>query len=190
MIIGSFNIRGLGGMIKKRKVRDFISANHLDCVLIQETKLAFMLEVLCHYLWGNPFCNWSFTPAIRNNGGILTIWCSSKGTAAFSFSGSGFVGVCIEWGVLRHQCFIVNVYSKCSLVEKRVMWEKLLELRSCLQGDLWCVAGDFNSVLHESERRGTPLGSGNLSGSEIRLFSTFVDRMGLFDFPLLGRRFT
>lgn len=190
MIIGSFNIRGLGGRIKKRKVRDFISSNHLDCVLIQETKLSVVSEALCHYLWGNSFCNFSFTPAIGNSGGILSIWCSSKGNATFSFSGPGYVGVCIEWGVLRHQCFIVNVYSKCSLAEKRVMWDKLLECKSSLQGDLWCVAGDFNSVLHDSERRGNPLGGGNLSGSEIRLFSAFVDRMGLFDFPLLGRNFT
>jgi hypothetical protein len=34
MIIGSFNIRGLGGRIKKNKIREFVSANHLDCLLI------------------------------------------------------------------------------------------------------------------------------------------------------------
>jgi hypothetical protein len=70
------------------------------------------------------------------------------------------------------------------------MWDRMLELKTSLQGDLWCVAGDFNSVLHVSERRGTPLGSGNSMGSEILFFTAFVDMMGLFDFPLLGRRFT
>jgi exonuclease III len=58
MIIGSFNIRGLGGRIKKRKVKEFISSNRLDCVLIQETKLGFVSEALCHYLWRNSFCDW------------------------------------------------------------------------------------------------------------------------------------
>lgn len=57
MITDSFNIRGLGGRIKKRKVKEFNSANRLDCVLIQETKLGFMSEALCHYLWGNSFCD-------------------------------------------------------------------------------------------------------------------------------------
>lgn len=52
------------------------------------------------------------------------------------------------------------------------------------------MAGDFNSVLHESERRGTPFGGDNSTGSEIRDFSSFVLSMGLLDFPLLGRRFT
>jgi hypothetical protein len=190
MIIGSFNVRGLGGRIKKRKVKDFVSSNHLDCLLIQETKLSSVSEGLCHYLWGNPFCDWSFTLAVGSSGGILSIWCSSKGQAVFSFSGLGFVGVCLEWGTSRKHCFVVNVYSKCSLADKREMWEKLLVLKASLGGEAWCVAGDFNCVLHESERRGTPFGSSNLLGSEIRDFSTFVDRMGLKDFPLLGKLFT
>jgi len=50
MIIGSFNVCGLGGRIKKRKVREFVSSNHLDFLLIQETKLCLVSEVLCHYL--------------------------------------------------------------------------------------------------------------------------------------------
>lgn len=70
------------------------------------------------------------------------------------------------------------------------MWEKLLKLKSSMRGENWCVARDFNLILHESERRGTPFGSGNLIGSEIRLFSAFIDRMRLFDFPFLGRHFT
>jgi hypothetical protein len=72
------------------------------------------------------------------------------------------------------------------------MWEKLVELKGLFRGDIWCVAGEFNSVLHESERRGTPLGGGiGFSvGPEIREFFDFVERMGLFDSPILGRRFT
>jgi len=85
---------------------------------------------------------------------------------------------------------VVNVYSKFSLVDKREMWERLLEFKGSLGGDVWCVAGDFNSVLHESKRRGTPFGSGNPLGSEIRDFSNFVHDMALFYLPLLGRLFT
>jgi len=94
MIVGSFNIRGLGGRIKKRKIQEFVSPNHLDCLLIQETKLSSVFEGVYHYLWGNSFCDWSFAPAVGNSGGILSIWCNSKGRAVFSFSGPGFVGVC------------------------------------------------------------------------------------------------
>jgi len=34
MIIGSFNVCGFGDRIKKRKVKEFVSSNHLDCLLI------------------------------------------------------------------------------------------------------------------------------------------------------------
>jgi len=46
MIIGSFNVCGLGGRIKKRKVREFVSSNQLDCLLVQETKLCEVSESL------------------------------------------------------------------------------------------------------------------------------------------------
>ncbi|MCI03827.1 frigida-like protein, partial [Trifolium medium] len=49
---------------------------------------------------------------------------SSKGNAVFSFVGPGFVGVCLEWGAARSRCFVVNVYSKCSLAEKRQLWRR------------------------------------------------------------------
>jgi hypothetical protein len=64
-------------------VKEFISSNHLDFIAIQETKLEVVNESLYHFLWGNPFCEWSFTPAIGNSGGILSIWCSSKGRRSF-----------------------------------------------------------------------------------------------------------
>ncbi|MCH85435.1 cytochrome P450, partial [Trifolium medium] len=142
------------GRIKKKKIKEFISSNHLDFIAIQESKLELMSDYLCHFLWGNSFCDWSFTPAIANSGGILSIWCGSRGKALCSFSGSGFVGVCLDWGVSKIRCFMVNVYSKCSLAEKKAMWSRLLHLRDYLGGDNWCVVGDFNSVLSTSERRG------------------------------------
>ncbi|MCH82139.1 cytochrome P450, partial [Trifolium medium] len=153
MYLGSINIRGLGGSLKKQKVKGFITANHLDFVAVQETKLDLVDERLCHFLWGNKFCCWSFILAIGNSGGILSIWCSSKGNAVFSFFGPGFVGVCSEWGAARSRCFFVNVYSKCPFAEKRQLWSKLVKFQRTLLGDVWGVVGDFNAVIGPSERR-------------------------------------
>jgi hypothetical protein len=98
--------------------------------------LGSVSDALCHYLWGNPFCDWSFSPAIGNNGGILTIWCSSKGRGVFSFYGPGFVGVCLDWGISKNRYFVVNIYSKCMLSDKRVMWDKLVDLKDSLGGEV------------------------------------------------------
>ena len=112
----------------------------------------------------------------------------------FSFSGLGFVGVCLEWGLSKTHCFLVNFYSKFPILDKRVIWDKLVDMKNSLGGDVWWVVGEFNSVLKESKRKGTPFGSGNPMASGVRDFSLslslFVHMIGLFDFPLLGWRFT
>jgi hypothetical protein len=59
----------------------------------------------------------------------------------FSFFGPGFVGVCLEWGASRSRCFVVNVYFKCPLAEKRQLWSKLVNFRRTLIGNVWCVVG-------------------------------------------------
>jgi len=87
MIIGSFNVRGLGVGLRKGRSKEFVSSNQLDCLLIQETKFSSVSESLCHYLWGNSLCDWSLALTIGNSGGILSIWCTSKGKAMFSFTG-------------------------------------------------------------------------------------------------------
>jgi exonuclease III len=39
MIVCSFNVRGLGSSVKRRKVRDLVQAEKLDFLAIQETKM-------------------------------------------------------------------------------------------------------------------------------------------------------
>ncbi|KEH41038.1 hypothetical protein MTR_1g041135 [Medicago truncatula] len=91
-------------------------------------------------------------------GGFCLSGVVPKGKWLFPSRVRVLLGCASSGGVLRHCCFLVNVYFKCCIAEKRVMWEKLLELKSSMRGEIWCVAGDFNSILHESERRGTPFG--------------------------------
>jgi hypothetical protein len=102
--------------------------------------------------------------------------------------GEGFVGVCLEWGVLKSICFVVNVYSKCDFVSKRRLWNNITMSNEGFGSGKWCVMGDFNAVLHPEERRGANV---ELSSSrEMRGFRSFLDEVGLVDLPLLGRRFT
>ena len=60
--------------------------------------------------------------------------------------------------MLKHQCFVINVYSKCDLPAKRRLWDSLIALRMRMGegggGGAWCILGDFNSVAEREERRG------------------------------------
>lgn len=189
MIVGTFNVRGLGGRIKKRRVREVISSNHLDFVALQETKLEVVFEALVFYLWGNTFCEWSFFPSVGNSGGMLSIWCKFRGKPVFSFVGSSFLGVCLEWGVSISRCYLVNVYSGCALRDKRAMWTDLQRAKRSFGGDIWCVLGYFNSVLSSDERVGVSPVAGRRAHQEMGEFGGVITSLELIDLPLLGRRY-
>jgi exonuclease III len=188
MIVASFNVRGLGGSIKKRKVRELIFKNQIDFMAIQETKLENINDSLCYSLLGSQDVLWAYLPSVGNSGGILSLWRKSLSTLLFTFTGEGYVGVCLEWGVERHICLVVNVYAKCDLVAKRRLWEALCSSKRRFGSGMWCILGDFNSVICGDERRGvTQQDSVTL---DMREFVGFVESMEVVDLPILGRRFT
>ena len=75
-----------------------------------------------------------------------------------------------------------QIIDKCAQTKKR--WVEIGVLVGSGDG-LWTVAGDFNSVRHESERRNS-----NFHISEANEFNEFVDNLNLHEFSLKGRRFT
>jgi exonuclease III len=95
MIIATFNIRGLGSRVKKRKIRELVSAEKLDFLAIQETKMEEISDSFCQALWGNDCCDWVFLPAVGNSGGLLSLWNKEKASKVFHFTGEGFIGVCV-----------------------------------------------------------------------------------------------
>jgi mannosylglycoprotein endo-beta-mannosidase len=80
MIVGSFNIRGLGSRVKRRKVRELIALEKLDFLALQETKLEGVSGSLCSNLWGSVECDWEFVPSEGASGGILSLWRKTLGS--------------------------------------------------------------------------------------------------------------
>ncbi|PNY03509.1 cysteine-rich receptor-like protein kinase, partial [Trifolium pratense] len=73
----------------------------------EETKLEEASDALCYGIWGGEDCNWAFYPSVGNSGGILSIWRKSVSSLIFSFTGDGYVGVCLDWGVQKNRCFLL-----------------------------------------------------------------------------------
>jgi exonuclease III len=190
MIVSSYNVRGLGGVVKRKRIRDLIRNNKIDFLAIQETKLEVISENLCYGLWGSCDCDWVFLPSEGRSGGILSIWSKPNNSLIFSFMGDGFVGVCLEWGVLKTIFFVVNVYSKCDINSKRVLWNNLITCKRGLGGGRWCVVGDFNAVSSLEERVGVNVMEARVVTTEIIEFRKFVEELELLDLPILGRKFT
>jgi hypothetical protein len=162
----------------------------VEFLAIQETKLEIVTDSVCYAIWGDNNCKWAYLPATGSSGGILSLWNKSIFSLIFSFIGDGFVGVCLEWGASKKICYIVNVYYSCDLTAKRRLWDNLLMSKGGFGGGAWCVVGDFNVVLHRDERKGMNRLDQSAASPEIVEFRDFVNRMGLFDMPVIGRRFT
>ncbi|CAL0307918.1 unnamed protein product [Lupinus luteus] len=93
----------------------------------------------------------------------------------------------MKWNHHNEFCNIMNVYSPCDLASKRVFWEEANIDVLGHSDDLWCVVGDFNSIMRMEERRGS---SSNWVYNECIEFSSFVEDMELFDLPLVGSKLT
>jgi len=190
MIVSTFNVRELGGRVKKNKIHELVRVNNVDFLAVQETKPQDISPGLCYSLWGGTDCEWAFRPSEGSSGGILSIRRKSNANLLFSFHGEGYVGVGIEWGVEKKICVVVNIYSNCYLLAKRRMWVALVEERRSRGGGAWCVLGDFNVVCRRDERRGVNEEATSGKLLEMYLFNNFIGEMELEDLNVLGRRFT
>ncbi|GLT43305.1 hypothetical protein SLA2020_172660 [Shorea laevis] len=139
---------------------------------------------MCRELWDSDNLDWVDKPAEGMSGGLLCIWCSNKFRKESKFEGPGFIRVSGFWGDEKIPCHFVNVYAACDLQRKRLLWEELGKLISTWGGN-WCIGGDFNATKTTEERKGC-----SVSQAGMKDFTEFIDKNGLVDLPLIGRRYT
>ncbi|KAG6505731.1 hypothetical protein ZIOFF_038096 [Zingiber officinale] len=87
--------------------------------------------------------------------------------------------------VLPSVLFVTVVYAKCSCVERRILCEKLLEIKFA-SDDAWLVGGDFNVIKDANERSDGILAK---TGA-VNDFNNFVMLSGLLDAGFVGDKYT
>jgi len=55
-------------------------------------------------------------------------------------------------GVEKHRRVVINIYAKCDLAAKRILWDNIIEEQETRGKRVWCVLGDFSKVLRRDER--------------------------------------
>ncbi|XP_058722527.1 uncharacterized protein LOC131594419 [Vicia villosa] len=136
-------------------------------------------------LWRSSKIGYSYSNSIGMSGGVITLWKEGSIEVEFSFKGEGYLGI----KVLSKEFFyyMVNVYSPCCLRKKKLLWEKLLELKEKFSDGEWLLGGDFNAVKHRSERKGRGM---FVNDSESSLFAEFIGESGLVEVPCKGKKFS
>ncbi|MCH82855.1 endonuclease/exonuclease/phosphatase family protein [Trifolium medium] len=123
MKIFSWNVRGLGGLEKRKEVKKLVGEQNPFILCIQETKLGVCDDSLCASLWGTSPHGYSFRPSAGASGGLLVLWDSVE----------------------------VEVWSSVSF--DHVLRASLSGRIQQLGGQKLCLCGDFNVVRCEDERR-------------------------------------
>lgn len=82
---------------------------------------------------------------------VSYIWCRSNESFIFSFAGKGFIGVCLYCSVSNFTCCMVNIYSSYPIIEKTTTWANFVQRKEVLNGDVWCIMRDFNSMCYICE---------------------------------------
>ena len=84
MKILSWNVRGLGSKAKRKRVKETISKATPDVVLLQETKLEILDDMVVRDIWESRFKGWECLPFVGALGGVLVIWDTRFAMKAYS----------------------------------------------------------------------------------------------------------
>lgn len=185
----SYNVGGLRGKVKWRKIRKIITEEGAEFICIQETKLQKVENNICYALWGDHEVEWEEVPAINMGGGLFCLWRKGTFRVIEKFCGNGVLDLKGWWKDVREPIVVVNIYSSCHLGEKRILWNELLCKKGAFSEKSWCVVGDFNAIRSREERVGSR-GEVSLGAREMKEFDNFLNNMELVDIPLHGRKFT
>jgi len=78
MRIVLWNVRGLGGLEKRKEIKELVKEKVPFVLCIQETKLQLIDDFLCTSIWGSTSHDYSFVPSVGASGGLVTIWDTSE----------------------------------------------------------------------------------------------------------------
>ncbi|GLT95878.1 hypothetical protein SLE2022_135350 [Rubroshorea leprosula] len=180
----SFNVRGLGGSVKRRELGNLVRVEKPDFLFIEETKLEEVEEGLCKMLWYSDEFGWSMKSSVGASGGLLCVWNRTVFVKLEEFTGDGYLGIKGVWGSKEEPCVFVNVYAPSDRRSKAALWDELSQ-KITEEGGRWLLAGDYNVVRCLEEKRGRTGMSVDMSE-----FDAFIETTGLVDIKLANRKFT
>ncbi|GKB66584.1 nucleotide-binding alpha-beta plait domain-containing protein, partial [Tanacetum coccineum] len=118
---------GLAQKAKKDWVRELCEKHKVNFVSLQETKMEDIELSNIKLCWGNFGFEFIHSPSVGNSGG--------------------------EWAPNGKKLIIISVYAPQELHEKKLLWDYLILVLKCWNGDV-IIMGDFNEVRTQDERHG------------------------------------
>ncbi|KAL8512924.1 hypothetical protein ACS0TY_019184 [Phlomoides rotata] len=187
MKILSINARGTNSLRKRRAIKAIIKEVKPDFVCIQETKKDIISESFCGSFWPDKEFEWSYYGSKGASGGLLTIWRKLSFSLISQWGSDGALALKGKWIAEDVYINLVNIYAPIDVKEQYKLWEEVLGWIQPQISDLWCICGDFNATLHQSERKGR---SRFFNSRRCSQFRKLIEEAELVDLPLLRRKYT
>ncbi|XP_058765704.1 uncharacterized protein LOC131639219 [Vicia villosa] len=92
MIVGTFNIRGGGSLIKRKWINSIIANGKTDMFLLQEIKFKVVSDSVAKSFWGMEDIGFSYSGEDGMSGGVFTLWKIQSVSVISSFRGNGYLG--------------------------------------------------------------------------------------------------
>ncbi|KAL8481255.1 hypothetical protein ACS0TY_027688 [Phlomoides rotata] len=187
MKLMSYNVRGLGGMAKKKEIRKLIKEWRLDGCCIQETKMENMDERLVRRLWGKGKVDWTFKAAEGNSGGILTLWNSEKFHKSSVWETRGMLAINGLWTADNTRCTLINVYAPNNSKHRWELWDNFALAAEQFKDSRVGIITDFNTIREPCDRSGRRQ---NTDTKDMNKFDDFINISNLTEIKLSGKKFT
>lgn len=146
MKLVSWNIRGLGGVEKKREVRSLLKEKGPFIVCLQETKLQVCNDGICSAMWDLKSMAFSYRPSQGASGGLLTAWDSAEVDVWSTVSLEHVLVIHGRFLRSNEEFHLFNIYAPCDVRARRVLWDSLSLRMGLLRGTHVCMCGDFNEA--------------------------------------------
>ncbi|KAL8493586.1 hypothetical protein ACS0TY_024678 [Phlomoides rotata] len=188
MKILSLNSRDTNSKRKRKRIKDLERETKTDFLCLQESKKKVVTKDLCDTMWIDKDFGWSYSGSSGSVGGLIIIWKKPLFKLEQQWITLGALAVRGRWGEDEDLIInVANVYAPCDTNEQQALWNEIKNWVRDRQEELWCICGDFNSVVHQSKIKG--LGKW-FNNNKSRNFAQFIAETELCDLPLLKRKFT
>ena len=160
MNILSWNVRGLGGGRKSRVIKKLVAERKISFMGLMETKCSSIKESMVSRLWSSDEYKWATINATDTRGHLLCIWGEDFMSLETIVRGDKWLCIKGFKQELSGSIAIILVYDPYTTVEKRALWDELLNVKNNQDVPL-IVMGGFNEIKCPEER----LGCLNATGS-------------------------
>lgn len=172
----TWNIRGLRDPESQRRLHTYIRQKKI--------KLLAILEPMIELDSRSMSRRFEFSNVISNKSGHIWVFSAEDVQVDCLTDHDQFLHIRCSANFLSSDLLYSFVYAKCSYLERRILWDALIEAKP-LTGP-WLVGGDFNVVRDAAECHGTS-GGRRLAMEE---FNNFILHSGIMDAGFVGSNFT